>query len=456
MTNAFFERLHIGSDRLITVDRWRQVHDYHRRRQNWYYQALYQPGIIEGLGISVDNQDGLTLIIQPGAAIDNQGNPIIVPTQETFKFRIQTRPESEKELQIYIVLQAVDPNDLKGLPQETQTVPEYFKIHERRKLQPGDIELCRILLNADQDVLEVSSPKDPFFPKPNELDFRYRPIPRPRTSFDIQVGAVVTSSDHIQSAPYLIKGWTDLIASIPSLYPRLSAHSMVQQYSPTELGELNVQSCQLLHLPYRILGTLDRGWLMPILDRFIQDGGTVLVSIDIDQINDLMENRNFAEHLQIFRALKLEARQLDYAFTDRHKYGSQETANSLKGAIDSEIEDYSAEILSDLSHLIQKINQTHRMGFDDEHAELELEHPLRRFPFPFSQLPTYKGYPVYVKQQGGWILMLGDLNEVWSIDPNFDCSREVLRSAQEFGINILHFAAQRWQQINYANYQITD
>ncbi len=45
------ERLVVNDGLLLTAQLWQQAHDYHRQRQNIYYQSLHQPGIVSGLGV---------------------------------------------------------------------------------------------------------------------------------------------------------------------------------------------------------------------------------------------------------------------------------------------------------------------------------------------------------------------------------------------------------------------
>ncbi len=48
-----FERLQISDGITINAERWQFAHEYHRQRQNFQYQALYEPGIVYGLGVAI-------------------------------------------------------------------------------------------------------------------------------------------------------------------------------------------------------------------------------------------------------------------------------------------------------------------------------------------------------------------------------------------------------------------
>lgn len=49
---------------------------------------------------------------------------------------------------------------------------------------------------------------------------------------------------------------------------------------------------------------------------------------------------------------------------------------------------------------------------------------------------------------GGIILLIGNLAALWGLDETLNISRTELRTAQELGINFLHFAWKRRQMID--------
>jgi hypothetical protein len=118
-----FERLQISDGLAINAERWQHAHNYHRQRQNFQYQALYEPGIIYGLGVAIvpDQPDGRLLQIQPGVAIDIEGNPIIVKQPE--EFRIASEPSAGQTLCVHLAVSHVDPDTLRRAT-GTKTVAE--------------------------------------------------------------------------------------------------------------------------------------------------------------------------------------------------------------------------------------------------------------------------------------------------------------------------------------------
>jgi hypothetical protein len=70
---------------------------------------------------------------------------------------------------------------------------------------------------------------------------------------------------------------------------------------------------------------------------------------------------------------------------------------------------------------------------------------LRTQPFLFAALPTINEQPIQILTGGGIIVVIGNLSSAWGLDEEFSLPRETIRTAQEMGINILHFAWRRRQ-----------
>ncbi|NER79802.1 MAG: hypothetical protein F6K42_09520, partial [Leptolyngbya sp. SIO1D8] len=179
-----FERLQASDGLLITADHWQRTQDYHRQRQNIYYQSLYQAGIVSGLGVTVTAapidveakyRNDRWITIQPGIAIDAQGNPIVVT--QPFVFQIQSLFTEGPLKTVYIVLNYVDPDELRRPPGQ-DWVQETFRIVEKITLDVLDVELCRIHLSPGAEPLTIA--ENVFSPEPNSLDFNYRDSIRSR------------------------------------------------------------------------------------------------------------------------------------------------------------------------------------------------------------------------------------------------------------------------------------
>ena len=76
---------------------------------------------------------------------------------------------------------------------------------------------------------------------------------------------------------------------------------------------------------------------------------------------------------------------------------------------------------------------------------------LRREPFLFAALPqSLKNQPLQLVCDRGLIMTYGNLASLWGLDEQLSLSREQIRSGQELGINILHYA---WQRRSFTQLQ---
>lgn len=419
-----FERLAISDGLAINAERWQQAHRYHRQRQNFHYQALYQPGIVYGLGVApiTDQPDGRLLQVQPGVAIDIEGNPIVVEQPE--EFRLTSEADPGQSLLVYLAVSYVDPDQLRRSA-STRTVRETFRIGEKLHLDPGDVEICRVQLTAG--AMTVQPPANVFLPGPNELDFRGRRAPQPYPPLCVQVGQVVSGrpTDAVSG-----NGWEDLLRSLPALYPPLGAIPTVQTVHAQTLGRETGLDCQLLAIPLPVLLRLANPAIQR-LQSFLATGGLLLVVADFAEVKLL-------DLLEIGRELQL-------GLTEAER--DQELFAQTGAALQTEIEANRVAIGQQVRAVEQALaGLAPRLGVDwSQGGDLERNHPLRGQPFVFSQLPQRLGHPVIVKQWGGLVLLVGDLSQCWGRDATPPIPREGLRSAQEWGVNLLYLAAQRQQ-----------
>lgn len=420
-----FERLHISDGLTITAERWQQAHNYHRQRQNFHYQALYEPGIVYGLGVAPmpHQPDGRLLQIQPGVAIDVQGNPIILRTPE--EFRITSDSTEGYPLWVYLAVNYVDPDDLRRST-TVRTVQETYRIVEKLHLDPKDVEICRIQLLPGASLIQP--PIDVFAPLPNQLDFRGRQSPKPYPQFSVTVGQI--TNDHPTDVDSF-SGLTDLLRSLEGLYPTLRSNPVVQTFSAKTLSRESTLDCQVLHLSYNSLLTLANPGLQR-LQTYLATGSVLLVVADFAEIH-LLDLLNIGQELQT-------------GLAEAERDGElANTTEPLKAEIDANHQAI-AQRLTDLERSLAAIAPKLGLAFTDS-GDLGFDHPLRSHPFLFSQFPSRQGHPIVVKNWGGLVLMVGDLSQCWGRSANPPLPREILRSAQEWGINLLHFAIQRRQWV---------
>ena len=373
------ERLRVYDSLMIDAERWQKAHDYHRQRQNVYYQALNQPGIVHGLGVqTIDPPKEVAaqfrlqpwLKIQPGVAIDWEGNPIIVPQAVNFPLRLPDLVEEDPQpIDLYLVASYRDPENLKR-NNTGEVIQETFRLDQKTTApMKGEVELCRI--KWQPRVNEINTPRDVLFPSLNELDLRHRLTVKNRAWGTLNISVKDTLDSRSQ------ENLTHLMTSIAALYPNFKG----------------------LKEPNRvILRTIDT---LATCDLFF------ILSNDVEGL-DSKEVEVLKQYL-------------------------------ARGIILFEVaEEHNIVNAGDLI--------ARKFGFNSRtwQKNLDRNHPLRTEPFLFAMLPEVSRCPIEVwHNNGGIILVEGELSAAWGFDEELLLSRGEIRAAQEFGINLLYFGWRR-------------
>jgi len=388
-----FKRLHIYDGLMMNRQRWLLAHDYHRRRQNVHYQSLNQPGIVCGLGVRLITppdevaskfRDRRWLEIQPGIAIDVEGNPIVVDEATDRTYRIKTEAPVTGTLTVYLVVSYVEPENPER-QQDTEVLREWFRFDEKTHPPSAkEIEVCRIELQPG--TVKLENPSDVLFPEFNQLDLRYRIQVKARPQAVIKIAQMKqkeTGDGYDKERQKLSDRYLENISflsqSVAALYPHLQAETKIGQISLQALK--SVAAYDLLYLADWQIVELDEAEIYT-LNTYLKTGGIILM--------DSPTNNEFL-------------------------------VDSIKHIITQELE-------TDL-HSWQ---------------ELSRNHPLRSQPFLFAALPNINQSLVQVWQGGGIILVTGTLSNSWGLDDG-SLNRNDIRTAQELGINFLHFALCRRQ-----------
>lgn len=274
-------RLQAQDSLRIDAERWALAHNYHRQRQNLHYQALWQPGIVCGLGVKAiappssarsQFRDRRWVQIQPGIAIDNQGNPIVVSPSpvENRTYRLAIPDLIHGNQTVHLVISHVDPESLE-LSERAVAVAEQFRLDEcLGVLKPGDVELCRIQLAPGAVVLE--SPKDPFNPGINELDLRYRAVAQLRPQTWVKVGTLGTLVHENE------QNWRSLLENLPFICPAFGSDQTIHRVKA--ITEEALSEYDLVIVPEPLLGqwqTEDRSLELETLRHFLRQGGTLFL-----------------------------------------------------------------------------------------------------------------------------------------------------------------------------------
>ncbi len=240
---------------VIDSDTWRDAHEYHRSQQRLHMLAFHNVGIVGGLKVVANKPADLSVSIQPGMAVDEEGNIIVVP--ETQQYQIQTRENRT----IYLIIQfrevPAEPFQPPENGQPTRII-EAYRIQERDKL-PNEphLELCRI--NLDSAEKSIRNAAKASQPGKNEIDLRFRqevtqvqtaeaekpPSPEiipaqpneavSRSLENITIGHTVLSGDnndlHITGLQNLVKGINQQGNYTASLVENIALDKKVKQLS---------------------------------------------------------------------------------------------------------------------------------------------------------------------------------------------------------------------------------
>ncbi|MBL1176293.1 hypothetical protein [Pantanalinema sp. GBBB05] len=424
-----FQRLRVSDGLLLTAERWRIAHDYHRKRQNIYYQSLNQAGIVAGLGVCVtaapetiaqEHRDGRWLQIQPGVAIDGFGNPIVVP--EPITFRIASPAPLDGELMVYLTLRYVDPERLQGLG-DRDLVQETFRIDEITRVPtPNEVELCRICLPPGE--INLRPALDIWHPTVNSLDLRFRQIAQARPVQQVAIAQAVS-----ESAPWLDATVTDRLQSLLQSLPVLSPMMQGDVLPPLNLthSDTPLLPIDLLYLTWRQLLALTVSEKF-VLQRYAAAGTVLLVETGTQEAS-IVELSLIRQQLK--EAIASVAKATDSAEMRR------DLATEL-AAVDIALNEQLQSLMTTLQACVAPLGIT-----VDTPSPLSREHPLRHTPFLFAQLPCIEGYPVQLFNWGSLVLCIGSLSQAWGLDDDLILPRETIRTAQEMGINLLHYS---WRQ----------
>ncbi|BAY81521.1 hypothetical protein NIES267_09980 [Calothrix parasitica NIES-267] len=427
MVNQFYpsppinplHRLSVRDGLEVNAERWEIAHGYHRHRQNIHYQSINQPGIVNGLGIRIIEtpekwskklkSQGRCLEIQPGIAIDVEGNPIVVNESIDRKFPFIKPDISGKddngEVIVYLVVSYVDNRRLTDeeywkIDKEPWKEREWFRFDQQTN-PPTEtqVELCRIKLRVEEvasDKFKLNNPEDVFEPKLNQIDLRFRPSAKARPQALVNIATTATKLDNsifpsINSpCPITNKNLSCLMQSLNVLYPSLQGNTEVANIDLEETFDL--ENIDLLHIPFRQIQNLSRS------------------------SNDDVRK----EHLKMFR----------------------DKGGVILIEADSKSEGNYQNIISDIN--IKNLFSLYKKNpFRDwDIHDLDKSNLLKSKPFLFSALPLTK-LILNICYSAGIIIVHGNLSSAWGGGENKELSRNDIRTAHELGINMLDFAWNR-------------
>jgi len=155
---------------VIDADTWHDAHNYHVNQHKLHLMVFHKTGIIEGLRVVGNNPPDLNVSIEPGVAVDSEGNTIVVT--QTQNYQIQTRTKKT----IYLIIQ------FREIPTEPYQPPEGgqatrimdgYRIREVERLPDESyLELARIDIDPSEN--SITDPENPSRPGKNEINSENR------------------------------------------------------------------------------------------------------------------------------------------------------------------------------------------------------------------------------------------------------------------------------------------
>ena len=445
-----FERLQVSDGLMINSERWQLAHAYHHQRQNILYQSLFSPGIVCGLGVApiaapmdmpAKFRDDRWVQIQPGIAIDLHGNFIVVPSP--LDFRVSTAAYDKRIDTVYLVLSYVDPAKLKR-SEHNEILVETFRINE--KTDPPldtDIELCRLAIAEGE--LAIQRPTDISHPQISQLDLRHRLPIKLRPQYDLAIACFASEQHDYEITSQDFNFLAQALESMAPQFANISCINPLNIHNDFSFDELI--NYQLIHIKNDQLATLTTN-TQAALQSYIQAGGLLLIEVEI--VNTRIESLlSIYDELQGARHKlqnKINIVSDNFSADSPNNFGNEELeliqsqlVEEIE-AIAAELQQYRQDLTRSLSNLIPEISTMQSF------TELTRDHPLRSQPFLFNQLPILADQPLQMLANSGVITILGNLSAIWGGGhSDRRLSREWIRTCQELGINILHYAAQRHQ-----------
>jgi hypothetical protein len=165
-----FKRVNPFPGLAIDADTWRDAHNYSRDQQRLHNLLFHEIGIIDGLGVTANEPSDLSVNIQPGIAIDPEGNTIIVPN--IYHYQIQNRDTET----IYLIIQFREILEGPYQPPEggqPTRIVDGYRIQERDNLpEEPYLELARI--DFDTAAGAIRNADNKLQPGKNEIDLNFR------------------------------------------------------------------------------------------------------------------------------------------------------------------------------------------------------------------------------------------------------------------------------------------
>lgn len=174
-------RVHPVAGLVIDVDTWATAHDYHRIHQQLHLLSLHGSGIANGLEVVPTDPPSDTVVVEPGIAIDANGNVIVVPERQHL-----TLGEGGGISHIVLdYVESIPPASADSRDTRSRVLEDYRLRVLQALPESSAIELARVQLSEAEAL--ISCAPNPWAPAFNEIDPRYRPRLQSRAARDLAV-----------------------------------------------------------------------------------------------------------------------------------------------------------------------------------------------------------------------------------------------------------------------------
>jgi hypothetical protein len=174
--NGKFQFLRVNPFRGLLVDEttWADAHDYHRNQMRFHQLALHGVGVVQGLDVVASQPADMRVTVRPGLGIDTEGRmllltepvTVLIPGQTNFATVFVVMEYDEKPT----MMQNITEN---GTPQPARILEE-CTIRASLEAATTGVELARISLEPNSR--QVRNPVDIMQPGNNEIDISGRKL----------------------------------------------------------------------------------------------------------------------------------------------------------------------------------------------------------------------------------------------------------------------------------------
>jgi len=295
-----YKRINFFRGFLTTEKDWNDAERYHVEKRKLHNRMLHGPGIVPhalgGFRVAARGRGELAVEVQPGYAIDAQGSDIFIWEPE---IKIVNPADFKLPTTIYLVARYLEEFTDFISYKENLEYKGHRRVSEKAKLEwivtepdiANEVELCRVAL--DKDVKRITDAKDPYNPKPNEIDLRFVPI----------AGIVGTFIP-----PSILWELFDLIRKSKTVYAYLfhtlkvlSAGDVLHGFITFEMM-LHTQLVDLRNVFALYLTVLNHQWGM------VED-----IDQNVPQVSSQRDFANYKKHVEI-ALQKYEERRYDVGF----------------------------------------------------------------------------------------------------------------------------------------------